>query len=810
MAEIALRTYLSRIESLIDAGQTNEALAHCRHILERFPKNIATYRLMAKAYLEAQQHQEAADIFQRVLASCPDDFVAHIGMSIVREEAGDADAAIWHMERAFEAQPSNRAVQDELRRLYTAREGYAPPKVRLTRGALARMYAHGDLFNQAITELRSALAEDPERPDLQVLLAEMLLKSQRQNEAIQVCQQLIEKMPYCLFANRAMAEILGREQRDIEAAPYLERVQEMDPYAAQTDTREAVDNVPADSVMLEKLARELEDEETPSPYAAEVAGSETEDLPDWLSVEMEDDEVQAEDAARAEETPAEPQAGRTSSLLESLESLEPGPVASEDEQLELYGTRGTAALVEDAVPDWLRELGPAMHTTGDLPEDEAPQPRKLSWTEELRDAGLQPTSLPEEEDPLPAADEADLPGSQATQAVDDEESLSWLENLAASQGVEEEELLTTPEERQLAKPDWAPEVEAPPEEPQSTSPALSWLDSLDTQDEAPESAESSSPPAFEAAEDGPAASPAEPDPGSAEAQPEDELSTDSLRQIFTETPETPSEAETPTWLQELSAEIEETQADAPAPRALEETPDWLNELRLQTGELKPLDAESPPAEESAPAEPEPAPAPPEENELKKLDWLDELGPPKHPAASEWLPEAELSPEEALAEAAAEAWEAEDHHPGMEAASEPLAPNEIEGEARPIEDWLAGLDEAGGAKTDSGAGQANDQLGEQAQRSAAQAAESLATRAAPEQLLEARRALNGGDLQQALRHYDGLTRRRRQLGEVIADLQAAASLQPEQIALWQALGDAYMRNNQLSQALECYTRAEDLL
>ncbi|MBX3049045.1 MAG: tetratricopeptide repeat protein [Anaerolineales bacterium] len=810
MAEIALRTYLSQIESLIDAGQTNEALAHCRHILERFPKNIATYRLMAKAYLEAQQHTEAADIFQRVLASCPDDFVAHIGMSIVGEEAGDADAAIWHMERAFEAQPSNRAVQDELRRLYTAREGYAPPKVRLTRGALARMYAHGDLFNQAITELRSALAEDPERPDLQVLLAEMLLKSQRQNEAIQVCQQLIEKMPYCLFPNRAMAEILGREQRDIEAAPYLERVQEMDPYAAQTDTREAVDNVPADSVMLEKLARELEDEENPSPYAAEVAGSETEDLPDWLSVEMEDGEVQAEDAARAEETPVEPQAGRTSSLLESLESLEPGPVASEDEQLQMYGTRGTAALVEDAVPDWLRELGPAMHTTGDLPEDEAPQPRKLSWTEELRDAGLQPTSLPEDEEPLPAADEAadeaDLPDSQATQVVDDEESLSWLENLAASQGVEEEELLTTPEERQLAKPDWAPEVEAPSEEPQSASPALSWLDSLDTQDEAPGSAESSGPPpAFEAAEHVPAASPADPDRGSAEAQAEDDLSTDSLRQIFTEMPEIPAEAETPSWLQELSAEIEETQADAPAPRALEETPDWLNELRLQTGELKPLDAEGQPAEENAPAESEPAPA--EENELKKLDWLDELGPPKHQPASEWVPEAELSTEEAAAKA--EAWETEDH-PGIEAASEPLAPNGIEEEAQPIEDWLAGLDEAGVAETDTATDEANDRLAEQAHRSAAQAAEPLATRAAPEQLQEARRALNGGDLQLALRHYDGLTRRRRQLAEVIADLQAAASLQPDQIALWQALGDAYMRNNQLSQALECYTQAEDLL
>ena len=134
MAQIPLREYLNGIEELIDGGQIDEALEHCRHILESYPKNIDTYRMMAKALLEAKRYGEAEDIFQRVLSSCPDDFVAHIGMSIIREEANDLDKAIWNMERAFETQPSNRAIQDELRRLYGKREGYAPPKVRLTRG----------------------------------------------------------------------------------------------------------------------------------------------------------------------------------------------------------------------------------------------------------------------------------------------------------------------------------------------------------------------------------------------------------------------------------------------------------------------------------------------------------------------------------------------------------------------------------------------------------------------------------------------------------------------------------------------------
>jgi len=286
MAATNLREYLSGIEQLIDSNQVEDALAHCRHVLKTYPKNIATYRLMGKAYLESKRHSEASDLFQRVLSSIPDDFVAHIGMSIIREDEGNLDAAIWHMERAFESQPSNKAVQGEVRRLYGLREGYEPPKVRLTRGALARMYSHGDLFNQAISELRNALAEDAQRPDLQVLLAEMYFKNNQPEQASTVCSQIIQKLPYCLYANRVMVDMLRNSQHDVEATPYWERVEELDPYAAQVSTLKDVDEVPADSVMIDAL--ELESamllgapakvDETPHEF-------EKEELPDWLSVE---------------------------------------------------------------------------------------------------------------------------------------------------------------------------------------------------------------------------------------------------------------------------------------------------------------------------------------------------------------------------------------------------------------------------------------------------------------------------------------------------------------------------------------------
>src|SRR5512146_2083493 len=173
MAKVPLRLYIRDIENLIDHGQTEEALAHCKHILQTYPKCIDVYRLLGKSYLESQRYADASDILQRVLATIPDDFVAHVGMSIIREDDGNLDGAIWHMERAYETQPSNNAVQDELRRLYGHRDGLAPPRVRLTRGALVRMYVKGDLYQQAIAELQAALSEEPQRDDLLVLLAKM-------------------------------------------------------------------------------------------------------------------------------------------------------------------------------------------------------------------------------------------------------------------------------------------------------------------------------------------------------------------------------------------------------------------------------------------------------------------------------------------------------------------------------------------------------------------------------------------------------------------------------------------------------------
>ena len=296
MAKVSLRIYNREIEGLIDQGRTDEAIAHCQHILKTFSKHLETYRLLGKAFLESKRYNEAVDIFSRVLMSVPDDFVSHVGMSIIRDEENKLDDAIWHMERAFEAQPSNAAIQGELQRLYGRRDGMEPPKVRMTRGALAHMYVQGELYPQAIAEIHAVLAQDAQRADMQVLLARAYFRGGQKADASDMCVQLLKRYPYCFDANRVMVELLPDTAGAAESTQvYRMRVGELDPYATFAKSSVFQSSEVADAAInLESL--EYTGEEVPmgkewgaslgiglgASAAPALSAASSADQPDWL------------------------------------------------------------------------------------------------------------------------------------------------------------------------------------------------------------------------------------------------------------------------------------------------------------------------------------------------------------------------------------------------------------------------------------------------------------------------------------------------------------------------------------------------
>ena len=499
MAKVSLRIYNQEIENLVDGGQLDEAIAHCRHVLNTFPKNLETYRLIGKAYLEAKRYNEATDIFERLLMAVPDDFVAHVGMSIINDEQNNMDAAIWYMQRAFEVQPSNAAIQGELQRLYGRRDGIEPPKIRLTRGALAHMYVQGELYPQAISEIKSVLEEDRERHDMQVLLARAYYHSGQKNEAADVCSQLLRRYPYCLDANRVLVELLPETEHGENVQVYRNRVNEMDPYAAYaSDSVFRSDEVPDAAVSLERLEWDGQPVDM-GPEWGESLGigrdegaAPSDEEPDWLKEGL---TPQVSPGSFPTDEPAPASGGddeipdflRAAGWGEDTGSFKEGPGVydASDESPE------EPAIAAGDLPDWVKAMAPSeaeMESSGltsepgeDLSDDDVPDWLQGLGTAQSTPAAEQPLTTGEDvpdwlESMRPTEDEPSEPSEPEEQPMadvssSDDDMPDWLKSMQS------EEEQSMPEESPQEPAQEFPEAEEAPlsdwqlDEEVSASPA---------------------------------------------------------------------------------------------------------------------------------------------------------------------------------------------------------------------------------------------------------------------------------------------------------------------------------------------------
>ncbi len=738
MAKVSLRSYNREIEQLIEQGHVDEAIAHCRHILKTFPKHLETYRMLGKAYLEAQRYEEAADIFGRLLMAVPDDFVAHVGLSIIDDNNGKLDDAIWHMERAFESQSSNSAIQAELQRLYGRRDGMEPPKVRMTRGALARVYAAGELYPQAIAEIRGVLAEDPQRADMQTLLAYCLFKNNQRADATDVCNQLLKRYLYSLDANRVLVELIPGSADAQSTQVYRMRIAEMDPYANFTAAIFQSQDVADAAISLERLDY-VEAEETPMgqdwnrsalgyPSMPELGGgtSFVEEQPDWL---------------RSDETPApqtppveEPQPQATNEgIPDFLREAGWGQSSGPEQPTSIFDEEAEAEIVEADMPDWLKAQTPpadsiaptqppishaseASNFLGSVDDDFDPfdgesAPSDIpEWLASASEGEVAPSFETSVAQPLSEVNEAELPdwlksenNPTSTTVENIGDTPDWLKDLNETPALETESLDLAEEAGDL--PDWLraaePKNEAPQvvkEAPAAQQPNVESLGaSTQEQDDAVAWLESL------AAKHGAKPEELVTDPNKrSETPPEWVAQAQSVGAQSPAKAEPESEPEKVDWSKNAANIGEEFFAEfekgANAPPAMDETGMWLSTLESEqkSAAEKPLESGAIP-EWLNEDEPSPAPA-----RRPSLDTSSLTG---------WLDDLESSEEETPTETEKELVESQDlsdwlsgldDEPGLDVDIETLrapqppfatqAPKQ-ESKAEALPDWLSNADES---------------------------------------------------------------------------------------------------------------------
>jgi tetratricopeptide (TPR) repeat protein len=406
---------MNDLKTLLEREALEEVIGHCRHIIQHFPKNVETYRLLGQALLERGRREEAADIFQRVLGAIPDDFTAHIGLSSAYEDT-NIPAAIWHMERAFEQEPHHQTLRDELKRLYAIRDGAAPAQIHLTRGALARFYLRSQLYNQAIIELSEALEATPDRVDLAALLARALWESNHPVEAGDMALQVLKVYPDNLEANRIMASLWLRLSRPSDAAPFISRLEQLDPFLAWAVVHPDGAPVPQNAFQLPRLQ-----------WDARTATALATDVPDWVSTIADvfdaPESVALSDSAPdfkpwagestgtftvpVDEVFNQPLSGGRLRMTDRLAQQNAMPLSGDDEVPEWFADMGGAVPQPpppgDYVPDWLADAAQA--ASAPLAPGERPAEDALAWlvTGPLAPPGGAAEAAPETE---PAVEDA--------------------------------------------------------------------------------------------------------------------------------------------------------------------------------------------------------------------------------------------------------------------------------------------------------------------------------------------------------------------------------------------------------------------
>ncbi|MBN1933319.1 MAG: hypothetical protein JW934_01575, partial [Anaerolineae bacterium] len=626
MSQISLKKYNQEIRQTIQSGAIERAIAHCRHILSYYPMYLPVYRLLGYVCLEKGDYSYATHFYQSVLSADPEDANAWSRLSVLTDDLGELEQATWLMERAFEVEPGSSEIRGLLRQLYSRRDGVDRPRIKLSAGALARLYAKGGFYQHAVDELEKMIQGTSGLAPLhiaylEVALAEALWHAEGMSAmADNIARRLLDKLPNCLKANLIAGQIRWAVGMEHEAQKHLQIALAMDPegYVAYQMFGER-SPVPLADVQVPYLEREAQ--------AVFVAQPETGD-------------TQVEDLSWLEQIGEITQAGGT---LEPIEDQEPQTMP---DWLQAWPSEGEAQAVdvvepkseervseEPSAPAWLRELQtreekePAIPTwLRDIQQESADEAEEATatpdWLSDLRpvDGEAQvgaPSLAPVEE------------GMESEEAVE-EETPDWL--MALQPEVEESGLDIVTEEMAVEEglPDWLTELSA--EEPSKVLEPTNDEQSLGKfEEELPDWLAGLAPEAEEEL----VAAIGMPE----EIEPEEELEgaeiPDWLAELTPETEEEPvaaigmpeeiapeeelERAEIPDWLAELTPEAEkeaqvmpiETMEEA-GPTGVGEIPDWLRELQPQT-EIGLVNEIEPELEE-------------ELEEVELPGWLTELAP----------------------------------------------------------------------------------------------------------------------------------------------------------------------------------------
>ena len=222
LTSLTLDQALSEASQWMAASNHERAMARYNQLAAHYPDAVRILQARAQAAESAGEMHRAVEDYRRILDILPCDSRAMIGLARCQLKAGHASEASVFARQAL-AHAANDA--DALKIAGEAEEGLIG-RGRITE-ASARFRA--GLTSRAIAEMRRMDRAEPERTDVQVVLAEMLWRDGYQIAAIELCQSILDEQPDCLNAHALLAALWSRTGNSDIAASHRGMLERFDP-----------------------------------------------------------------------------------------------------------------------------------------------------------------------------------------------------------------------------------------------------------------------------------------------------------------------------------------------------------------------------------------------------------------------------------------------------------------------------------------------------------------------------------------------------------------------------------------------------
>ncbi len=229
MATITLDEYLEKIDELTANGSPDHAVNHGLYLLRQFPKCIAIYEKLGRAYMEMNRYGDSLNAYIRLCTACPENVMYHVSSAYILKECDQTDSAIFHTRTAIDLQPDNSDVHKDLLTWLnldlSSVDFNDSATVAFSRGVLS---FNEKKYKKAVLHFQEASAY-PNKELLKQYLGLSLFYSGNIAEAMPILDEILAHSACNLNVLRAAAAgVIDLDKRKF--ARIIERLCELDPY----------------------------------------------------------------------------------------------------------------------------------------------------------------------------------------------------------------------------------------------------------------------------------------------------------------------------------------------------------------------------------------------------------------------------------------------------------------------------------------------------------------------------------------------------------------------------------------------------